>query len=175
MLLPARSEAELTDLFRRLGAPDPEGWAHSEVSEGIPQLLRYLVLRGVWKTIVGEDSTTWIETALRLTEQQPDAPTAGVGAALARMLAAGVHRDDLTALVRGMQYETAFSILYLLEDPLMAWDDKRRELRAELEPVTWSVVGEVGDGRVQDVGSLHEDLLMLDPTGREMRPSPPKQ
>ena len=36
---------ELTRLFARLGAPDPQGWASSQPNEGILQLARYLFLR----------------------------------------------------------------------------------------------------------------------------------
>jgi hypothetical protein len=36
---------QLTDLFRRLGARDPQDWAGSEVAEGLPQLERFLFLR----------------------------------------------------------------------------------------------------------------------------------
>ena len=32
---------ELTRIFQKLGAPDPEGWARSQIQEGIPQLARY--------------------------------------------------------------------------------------------------------------------------------------
>ncbi len=39
------NEMELTELFARLGARDPEKWARSQIKEGIPQLARFLFLR----------------------------------------------------------------------------------------------------------------------------------
>ena len=45
------NEQELTELFRKLGAPHPEGWAHSQITEGILQLPRYLFLREAWRRI----------------------------------------------------------------------------------------------------------------------------
>lgn len=42
------SEAELAELCRSLGAPDAEQWAHSQVAEDIPQLLRFLFLKHEW-------------------------------------------------------------------------------------------------------------------------------
>jgi hypothetical protein len=41
----ANTIKELTVPSRRLGAPDPEGWARSQLTEGITQLHRYLFLR----------------------------------------------------------------------------------------------------------------------------------
>jgi hypothetical protein len=32
------NEQQLTELFRKLGAQNPEGCAHSQIREGIPQL-----------------------------------------------------------------------------------------------------------------------------------------
>jgi hypothetical protein len=34
-------QTELAEVFRSLGASDPDQWAYSEVHEGIPQLHRY--------------------------------------------------------------------------------------------------------------------------------------
>lgn len=41
----AMDQKELTALFRRLGASNPDEWAHSEITEGIPQLARCVFLR----------------------------------------------------------------------------------------------------------------------------------
>ena len=51
---------QLTELFRKLGADDPEGWAGSQVREGFPQLARFLFLRQAWRKIVGKHDETWI-------------------------------------------------------------------------------------------------------------------
>jgi len=52
---------ELTDLFGRLGAENPEEWAGSQFREGIGQLHRFLFLRQAWKHVVSEDDDAWIE------------------------------------------------------------------------------------------------------------------
>ena len=56
---------DLVDLFRRLGAPSPEDWAHSQVTEGIPQLARFIFLKQAWCNVVPEGNTAWIEDAVR--------------------------------------------------------------------------------------------------------------
>jgi hypothetical protein len=58
--------ADLTEVFTRLGAPDPAGWARSEVEEGIPRLARYLFLRQAWQQVVAEDDTSWIDAWRRV-------------------------------------------------------------------------------------------------------------
>src|SRR6476660_4208446 len=64
----------LTELFRKLGAPDPEGWARSQAAEGIPQLLRWLFLREAWHLIVSEEDPTWIDAHLRRAKSHPNDP-----------------------------------------------------------------------------------------------------
>ncbi len=52
---------ELTALFEKLGARDPQGWASSQVNEGIPQLHRFLFLRQAWSQVIAEDSVGWVD------------------------------------------------------------------------------------------------------------------
>jgi hypothetical protein len=51
----------LAEVFRKVGASDPEQWAKSEVEEDIPQLARFLFLRGAWRSVVSDGDTNWIE------------------------------------------------------------------------------------------------------------------
>jgi hypothetical protein len=160
----------LVSLFQHLGARHPEGWARSEVNEGIPQLMRFLFLRGMWKGVVREDDPAWIDAHVAASPRDPNGPLRGVGAALRRLLAAGADRRDLCELVRGMQYETLFQIAYLLDDPTPAWDDVRGEV-PQLEDVAWGLWAENSKGHpIRRVDGLHERALDTDPTGREMRP-----
>ena len=80
---------ELTALFERLGARDPESWARSQIRERIPQLHRYLFLRQCWQHVIGEDSTGWVDYHIEQAEQDPRGSFAGMGAALKRAVAAG--------------------------------------------------------------------------------------
>jgi hypothetical protein len=153
----------LTKLFEQLGASDPEGWARSQIEEGIPQLARYLFLRQAWRHVVSEDEPSWIDAAIARAKSHPDDPYAGVGHALARLRAKGATDEELTDLVRGMQAELLFGLCYLLEEP--------GYIEEAVSDISWSLVQTDNDGNALDViGGLHESVLATDPTGREMRP-----
>lgn len=110
MKLPDTAE-ELTALFRKLGAPDPEGWASSQIEEGIPQLQRFLWLREAWRLIVSDDDFGWIDAQIKHAEKRPNDPYAGVGIALQRCLAKGVEKETLNEIVRGMQAQLLFGLV----------------------------------------------------------------
>jgi hypothetical protein len=155
--------ADLTELLTHLGASDPSAWARSEVEEDIPQVARYLFLRQAWQHVVPEDDSSWIEVWREMAAQSPAAPGAGIGPALERLQAAGVNREDLTTVVRVMQYSTLFGLCYLLDDPGAA--------EPEVEDLGWALVEVDPEGNVgRHIGALHESLLETDPSGREMRP-----
>ncbi len=158
------TEDDLVDLFRRLGAPSPRAWAHSQVTEGIPQLARFLFLKQAWSNVVSEGNTAWIENAIKSAQVRPDDPYAGLGAALAQCKAAGASPDDLTEIARCVQAQLLFAIAYLLEGPP---DD----LDIDVD-VSWGLfeTDEHGHPTKNRIGDLHESVLELDPTGREMRP-----
>ena len=61
-----QSVPELTALFERLGARDPESWASSQIDSHIPQLHRYLFLRQCWQHVMGENSIGWIDSHIQL-------------------------------------------------------------------------------------------------------------
>jgi len=155
---------QLAELFRRLGAPEPEGWAQSQVDEGINQLHRYLFLRQAWSNVISEDDLSWMDKAITISTAHPDRPFSGIGHALRRLLAAGVSREDLVDLTRGMQARLLFDMCYQLDDPAL--------VEKGLENIGWSLV-ETDDNLEptnKTVGGLHESVLETDPTGREMRP-----
>lgn len=157
---------ELAALFRALGAPDPDGWARSQVEEGIPQLARFLFLRQAWRLVVDEDDPTWMERRIQRARQAPSEPFAGTGAALDRLRTLGASDADIVDVVRGMQAELIFELCYLLDDP--------GELEAEVPPLGWALAQLDGDDEVVGVlRGLHESVLETDPTGRQMRPVPP--
>ena len=154
---------ELTALFRKLGANDPEGWASSQIEEGIPQLARFLFLRQAWRMIVDENDASWIGRLIERAETHADEPYAGSGHALKKLRARGATDDEITDLVRGMQAELLFGFCYLLEDP--------GDVEPEVADVAWSIVQVDTEGNVLGmIPGLHESVLETDPTGREMRP-----
>ncbi len=157
------NENRLTELFRSLGARDPEQWARSQTREGIPQLARFLFLRQAWKLVVPEGDNRWIDAAVRQGAARPNDPYAGVGHALEKLRARGATDEELTDVVRGMQAELLFSLCHLLEDP--------GDLEPDVADVAWCLVQVDDAGNVVGpLGGLHESVLETDPTGREMRP-----
>ena len=108
---------ELTDLFRRLGATDADGWARSQVEEGIPQLYRFLFLRQAWKAVVAEDDEDWISQQIEHSQRAPDAPFSGLGNALERIRGCGARDEDILDVVRAVQALSLFDFCCLLDDP----------------------------------------------------------
>lgn len=153
---------QLTDLFRKLGAPNPNAWASSQVHEGIPQLARFLFLRQAWKVIVGHDQTSWVDNSITQAEAAPDAPGSAIGPALKRLREKGASDDDLTTVVRVMQWRALAAFSYLLDDP--------GELEEEVKNIAWRLFQvDEEDKPVARVSGLHESVLETDPTGTEMQ------
>lgn len=154
---------ELTKLFRKLGADDPESWASSQVNEGINQLGRFVFLREAWALVISEDDHRWIDGEIKASELSPEAPTSGTGKALKNVIDKGCDKQDISDAVRGMQYELLFRLCYLLECP--------DELEQELGEFSWGLMQLDSDGQpIAYIQALHESVLGMDPTGREMRP-----
>lgn len=160
------TEEELTDLFRKLGAQDPEQWAHSQAAEGIPQLLRFLFLKDAWSFVCPDGDSSWIDRQIEYAEKHSHAPYAGLGQAFARCRAAGVSDKDLIEIARCLQAQMIFEIGYLLDGGSLT------DISDE-EQVTWGLfqTNESGVPFGPAVGGLHESVLEMDPTGREMRPN----
>jgi hypothetical protein len=158
------SEVErLTEVFKRLGADDPEGWARSQISEGINQLGRFVFLKQAWSNIIDENDSSWIDSEIKSSMNRPDVPFAGIGHALSRLRELGVSDNDINDVVRGKQAELLFSLCYLIDDP--------GDLPDEVKNMAWCLVQVNEEGRpIAQIGSLHESVLETDPTGREMRP-----
>lgn len=153
---------EILDALIRLGAPEPESWAASEVDEGIPQLARFAFLRGAWLGVIDAKDSSWMDRVVAQTPVGSEAPFAGTAHALRRLLEAGVDRGDLQQVVRGMQAELVFHLCYLLDDPAVVDGN---------DVVSWALF-ELDDHEqpARAIGGLHESVLETDPTGREMRP-----
>jgi hypothetical protein len=107
------NERELTELFRRLGAQEPEDWARSQIREGIPQLLRYLFLRQARRQVVAPGDRDW----MTVREDDPD-DRDEFGEAIDAVLATGVSAQDLTTVVRIMQWIILFRFCVLLDGGL---------------------------------------------------------
>lgn len=151
----------LTDLFTQLGATDPESWASSQVDEGINQLGRYLFLKEAWARVIDDDSS-WIDREIKASDSRPNDPYSGTGQALAALISEGANRQLLTDVVRGMQAELLFDLCSLMDDPGDI---------PEVPDIDWCLMEVSEDGSVlRPIQALHESVLEMDPTGREMRP-----
>ena len=157
---------KLTEHFRALGAFDPESWARSQIEEGIPQYARLVFLRQAWQSVIADGDTSWIDPEIQEAERRPRQPGAGIGPALKRMLAAGASREDITEVVRVMQWSVLQGIAYQLADPGVV------EYPSDETPrVNWTLFEVDDDGQpLHAINGLHESVLDTDPTGREMRP-----
>ena len=154
---------DLSNIFRKLGAREPESWAASQIEEGINQLARFVFLREAWKSVIDERDDSWIDGEIRSSKREPEAPGAGMGKALENLLSAGGERNDIVQIARHAQWKLLFELCYLLEGP--------DELEDEIKNMSWGLfeVGESGD-IVGTIDGLHESVLDTEPTGREMRP-----
>lgn len=142
--------APMDDLVRRmreLGAPEPESWAQSELEEDFAQQARFLFLRPIW----AEAIDSW-GTADNIRKYP----------AGARLLDAGASPLDLATMLRAVAYETAFYMLDRI--------DAGGDLSAPEDAPGWVLMetkDEAGEPPGRDLGGLHEDILSLDPSGRE--------
>jgi hypothetical protein len=160
----AEGHERLVSLFRAAGADDPEGWADSEVRENISQLARYCFLRRLWSDQIDSWSDpVWIDNYIQEAEREPNAAFADAGVALRRMRDLGASPTDIARMARAVAYEVTFGVL----DHVDSGGDEQLDERFP----GWRLMeldGEELTGR--HVAGLHEDVLMMDPSGREGRP-----
>ena len=158
------SEEMLAELFRQLGAREPEQWARSQMSEGIPQLQRFLFLKSAWANVVRDGDSKWIDDEIHSSKSHPERPFAGLGAGLERCRQLGVADRYLIEIARCLQVQMLFNISYLMDHP--------GDLPAPLQDMCWGLfqVDDAGNPFGLQIAGLHESVLELEPTGREMRP-----
>lgn len=138
------SAVSLAEKFKELGAQDPEEWARSEISENIPQLARFMVLRALWREAI----SPWM-----------DASALSDVAAAQRLIDAGADPHDVLLVARAGAYEAVVAAVCVLDeggDPDAREGDPGWHLietDAECNPT----------GR--EIGGLHESLGETDPSG----------
>ena len=123
-------------------------------------------LRGVWHSMIPRtDDLAWIERVASL--PATDEPLGDLGPIVRRMLDAGVSPEDIARFARITGYETAFGICYHLDDPHASYED----VHDGEDELTWGLflIDDVGEPTMPLVG-LHESILTMDPSGREMCP-----
>jgi hypothetical protein len=154
---------DLISIFRTLGANDPESWANSEVDENIPQLARFMFLKGAWQLVVSDEDTSWIDSLLQNVPSGSSDPFADAAHSIRAMLDAGVSKSVIARLVRAVQSEFLSDLCYMMDDP--------GSIEGNDECVDWSLIENDDDGNPgRIINGLHESVIETDPTGRECRP-----
>jgi len=125
---------------------DPVDLIKSEVVEDFPQLARFVLLRSLWRGAIDGWS---VPGSL---DQLPAAQ---------RLLAAGAEREDLLRLVRAVAYDAVFVTL----DEL----DSGGDVNVSGVEAGWVVMESNEDGSPTGrvLSGLHEDVLTMDPSGRD--------
>lgn len=102
--------AELAAKMRQLGLPDPEAAARRELETGTPILATQSFLKWLASGMARAGDHRWIDRALRSPADYP-----ALAPALRRLLDAGASREDLTAVVRVMQFRVCDHVCFMLD------------------------------------------------------------
>jgi len=158
------NEQELTEIFRALGAKEPEDWARSQVNEGIPQLHRFLFLKQAWGYVVDTKDHSWVDNVLDNLRRQRERGQSVPEDPIERLLSKGVDRSDISALYRGAQVDMMSSMAYLLDDPVIP-----EEVGDLIGHVGWTLVATNEDFEPTDVviDGIHESIEETDPCDSE--------
>ncbi|MBM4075787.1 MAG: hypothetical protein FJ267_09110 [Planctomycetes bacterium] len=136
---------ELIERFRQAGCKDPEGWATSEIQEGIAQFARFIFLRELWKCAIPSGSREWLRT-LELPNDD------GKGGVKRRLKESSASIDDLSALVRAAQVSVVRDVAYLLDGYPPKGD--------LVEEVSWGLYQLDEDFHPKrEMGGLHESVV----------------
>lgn len=123
--------------------------------------------RGLWRSVIPSEDPGWVTRAAEL--EPTDEPLGDYGPLVRRMREAGVDAAEIARFARIVGYEVAHSICYYLSDPNAAATEDH-----SMEGLAWQLyrLDPATDAPVSPIAWVHEILLALDPTGREMRPPP---
>lgn len=109
---------DLTEVFRRAGASNPERWANSQIEEGINQLGRFSFLKTITSEWLKEDDISWIDSQIEFNYSKPGDPCSQLPKALKEMLDKNVDRETIIDLIRVIQFDTLFMCVRRLTGPL---------------------------------------------------------
>ncbi|MBT2788257.1 MULTISPECIES: hypothetical protein [unclassified Halomonas] len=122
--------------------------------------------RGVWKCIPDEEDSSWVKTISEAEISKE--PLGDFGAIINEMLSKGVASETIARFAKIIGYETAFRLCYHLEDPSASYDS----FANDADTIAWGLFEVIpeSDAPRQRLTGVHEILLSMDPSGREMRP-----
>ncbi|MET7395497.1 hypothetical protein ABZS66_18610 [Dactylosporangium sp. NPDC005572] len=90
----------LAELFEQRGAHEPQDWARSELSENLAQMARFLILRRLWRDVIGP----WMEPD-SLQQMEP----------ARRLLANGANPHDVLLVARAGAYDAMVAMVGMLD------------------------------------------------------------
>jgi hypothetical protein len=122
-------------------------------------------VRSLWLNVPSEDDVSWVKRISTLTLK--DAPLGDYGALVKRMLECGLSEYEIARFAKIVGYETAFGIAYMLEDPAAGFASTSNP-----ENISWALfqIDESLEKPIAPLSGVHELVLSMDPSGREMRP-----
>jgi len=121
--------------------------------------------RSVWSLLPDEEDTRWVRSMaarpLNVTQ-----PCGDEGALIKRMLDCGLSEYEIARFAKLVSYEVAFGLTYMLGDAGAGIEGMKRDR------IDWAlfVTGTSSDDPKERMYGMHELLLQLDPSGREMCP-----
>lgn len=164
---PLEQLQKLSQVFRDLGATNPESFASSQLQEGIPQLAHFVFLKQAWENIIDlENIDLWFDHIAQLAEEYPRGLPRQIAEALTPIISKGVSREEIAKLIQLVQYDTLDKLCFMLDDggfasPLNVRDE-------EWQPVRWSRIQVDDDGNfVAPISALHEYSNGESPDGKQ--------
>lgn len=148
------NRANLIQAFRSLDARDPEGWAESQINEGIPQLHRFAFLKSLWAKVAGSEDKYWVKS---VAAKENDLPDEDACAALKRMKKLGVSDNDVLHVVRAARAEQVYFLAQVIDDSASALSGLG--YIGDEADVAWGLFTIDSDGKPgQAIDSLHESV-----------------
>ena len=126
-----------------------------------------IFLRGAWKCVPDDSDSDWVN---QIADQEwADEPLGDFGPIIREMLDKGVAASKIARFAKIIGYESIFSLCYHLSDPITS----HKESSEEIDEVAWGLyqVNPELDEPIRPMLGLHESMLSMDPSGREMRPT----
>ncbi|MCC6435002.1 MAG: hypothetical protein IT196_08245 [Acidimicrobiales bacterium] len=125
-------------------------------------------LRGVWRRIIPcVDDLSWVQRIAALPAE--DEPLGDRGPIIRKMLDAGISEAEIARFAQIIGYETAFGLCCHLEDPIASYEGIPTDGDVVVPWGLFLIDPETGEP-CAPLGGLHESMLSMDPSGREMRP-----
>jgi hypothetical protein len=122
-------------------------------------------VRSLWLNVPSEDDVSWVRRVAALPLKNE--PLGDYGALVKRMLECGLSEYEIARFAKIVGYETAFCIAYMLGDPTAGLPSSSNP-----ENVSWALfqTDETSEAPIAPLCGVHELVLRMDPSGREMRP-----